>query len=240
MAKIENLPNEMIYKILEKVPQADLLKMSHVNRSFNQLSLSLITNSESYFWRKNTREDPDGSRSLLLKFNNLQILNMDYCQPMFDSMSNEEIEHFSSLLAIKCKKISTIYFSDIISFRIVHQYVNNLAKFNIKNRLKKLIIFIDSDVDESEKELILQQIIKLSPQIQFMDVTRCQTNINTNVTSRRLSNCSIDSNISSESENTLCISCQSLIEDKPDDLRREIENEAFLHSQMAGDETHCI
>lgn len=229
MTTIKNLPTEMVRKILEKVPQNDLLKMSHVNRSFNQLALSLITSSEGYFWRKNTRDDPNGTRSLMLKFPNLKILNMDYCQPMFDSMSNEEIEKFSSSLATNCQKISTIYFSDIKSFRIVHQYVSNLAKFNIENRLKKLVVFIDSDADENEKEFILDQIFEMSPQIQVLDVTRCQTKNSMKCSSRRLSDCSIDSSDS----------CQSLIEDKSDDLRREIENEAFLHSQLA-EQTHCI
>ena len=235
----------MICKILEKIPEKHLLKMAHVNRSFNKLALSLIRSSESYFWRKNTRDDPNGSRSLLLKFTSLQVLNMDYAQPMFDSMSSEQVDHFSRQLAHSCPKISTIYLSDVICFKIVHKYLLQLERSKVHNRLKKLIAFIDSDGEQVEKEYLLEQIVKLSPQIQTLDVTRCHTGSNngsitssSTVSSRRSSNCSIQS-CNEDSPNALCITCQSMIEDKSDDMRYEIENEAILHSLLA-QETHCI
>ena len=183
---MDALPCEIIENILRKIPTRHLLTVSHVNQLFNQLALPLITECESYLWRKRTREDPSGARSLITKFASLQVLNMDYCQPMFDNMTSEQIEAFASDLAHNCQKISTVFMSDIICFRIIHAYVMKMQQLSIPNRLTKLVIFIDSDEWREERELLLEEIRQRSPGIEKLDVTRIEPIVERTASSERL------------------------------------------------------
>lgn len=183
---MDTLPCEIIENILRKIPSRYLLTVSHVNQLFNQLALPLITECESYLWRQRTRQDPEGARSLLTKFTSLQILNMDYCQPMFNNMTSEQIQSFANDLAYNCRKISTVYMSDIICFRIIHAYVVRMNQLFIPNQLRKLIIFIDSDEWREEREVLLQEILRLSPNINKVDVTRIEPIVQRTSSSERL------------------------------------------------------
>ena len=138
------IPDELIVRILIFIPTRERLVLEEVNKRFNTIVRWMLRSSEVLFRHKFIHRKEPSARKSLLRYSNMRLLNMDIASGLFSSMSEEERGSFACQLSESCPLIQTVYLSHRSCFEVIAAYCQHLGQSKIQT--VRAVVSEDKDI----------------------------------------------------------------------------------------------